>query len=234
MPAEQRGQPYKLGPGRWGLRYYDAGGARKRKSGFSSRSAALAHYRDVLRPQILGLPVARPETTLAQLADVFLERHAAVRSPRTIRTLRERLRRPLKAYGSTPLGELERMSGELADFAAELDGFRYAVMSALRQVLAAGIRWGYLTTIPPRSRARIRFRRLARYAYSRSSSSTRSRLSSARRSGLSSRSAPRPGSGRRNGPGLSVETSIASAERSPFEAQRRTALAARFRSRHEL
>ena len=26
MPATQRGQAYRLGPNRWGLRYYDAAG----------------------------------------------------------------------------------------------------------------------------------------------------------------------------------------------------------------
>ena len=32
MPATQRGQAYRLGPNRWGLRYYDADGNRRRKS----------------------------------------------------------------------------------------------------------------------------------------------------------------------------------------------------------
>ena len=54
MPAEQRGQPYKLGPGRWGLRYYDEHGKRQRKSGFGSRSDALAWFRDLERPRQLG------------------------------------------------------------------------------------------------------------------------------------------------------------------------------------
>jgi hypothetical protein len=42
MPALQRGHAYRLGPSRWGLRYYDAAGARRRKSPFLSKSAALA------------------------------------------------------------------------------------------------------------------------------------------------------------------------------------------------
>ena len=40
MPAIQRGQAYRLGPSKWGLRFYDAGGARRRKSPFPSKSAA--------------------------------------------------------------------------------------------------------------------------------------------------------------------------------------------------
>ena len=54
MPAIQRGQAYRLGPNRWGLRYYDAAGGRRRKSPFPSKSAALAHYRDVIEPELRG------------------------------------------------------------------------------------------------------------------------------------------------------------------------------------
>lgn len=50
MPAIQRGQAYRLGPNRWGLRYYDPAGARRRKSPFPSKSAALAYYRDTIEP----------------------------------------------------------------------------------------------------------------------------------------------------------------------------------------
>ena len=37
MPAIQRGQAYRLGANRWGLRYYDADGKRRRKSPFPSQ-----------------------------------------------------------------------------------------------------------------------------------------------------------------------------------------------------
>lgn len=149
MPAEQRGQPYKLGAGRWGLRYRDEHGKRRRRSPFGSRSAALAWFRDVERPRQLGQAVAPADRTLAEFVDEYLARHAAVRSPRTVRGLRERLRRPVSVYGTTSLRDLERMSGDLADFAAALpDGYRHAVMSALRQALGAACRWGYMSTNP--------------------------------------------------------------------------------------
>ena len=60
MPAIQRGHAYRLGPNRWGLRYYDDDGKRRRKSPFPSKSAALAHYRDVIEPQLRGEPVRCP------------------------------------------------------------------------------------------------------------------------------------------------------------------------------
>src|SRR5919112_727743 len=77
MPATQRGQAYRLGANRWGLRYYDAAGERRRKSPFPSKSAALAHYRDVIEPQLRGEPARLPDLTLAGLVDLYLERHAA-------------------------------------------------------------------------------------------------------------------------------------------------------------
>lgn len=67
MPPTQRGQAYRLGPNRWGLRYYDAAGARRRKSPFPSRSAALAHYRDVIEPQLRGDALEAPALTLGRV-----------------------------------------------------------------------------------------------------------------------------------------------------------------------
>jgi integrase len=103
----------------------------------------------VIEPRLRGEAVALPELTFAELAERFLERHGSVRSPRTVRTLRERLARPLEAFGDVPLLELERMGGDLADFAATLPPrFRYAVMGAVRQTLGAGVRWCYLSVNP--------------------------------------------------------------------------------------
>ena len=65
MPPTQRGQAYKLAPGRWGLRYYDAAGRRQRKSPFASKSAALSHYRDVIEPQLRGESCRCPNSPLA-------------------------------------------------------------------------------------------------------------------------------------------------------------------------
>jgi integrase len=150
MPAEQRGQPYRLKSGRgWGLRYYNREGEREyTEQKFPSRSAAFAHYRDVIAPQLRGdvLPV---ELTLAELADLYLERHATGVSARTIVTLRERLAHATKAYGNVPLRELERMSGELADWQATLpERSRYGIVQALRQTLGAAVRWGYMRCNP--------------------------------------------------------------------------------------
>src|SRR5581483_69210 len=120
MPATQRGQAYRLGPNRWGLRYYDTEGRRRRRSPFPSRSAALAYFRDVIEPELRGEPPPPPELTLAEFVDLFLERHAANVRPKTIAALRWRLGVAVAAFGGVPLRELERMSGELAEWRRRL------------------------------------------------------------------------------------------------------------------
>lgn len=156
MPATQRGQAYRLGPNRWGLRYYDAAGARRRKSPFPSKSAALAHYRDVIEPQLHGAPTA-PRLTLAEFIPVYLERHAASVRSRTIATLQQRLTYAASAFGHVPLRDLDRMAGELASWQAKLpDRSRYGIVQALRQSLEAAVRWGYMTRNPARLAGRNR------------------------------------------------------------------------------
>jgi integrase len=149
MPATQRGQAYRLGPNRWGLRYYDAEGVRCRKSPFPSKSAALTHYRDVIEPQLRGEVVPMPDLTLGEFVPLYLERHHTTVRPRTIEVLRERLGYAVRAYGGVTLREFEGMSGELAGWRKHLpEGSRYAVMQALRQALGAAVRWGYITRNP--------------------------------------------------------------------------------------
>jgi integrase len=148
MPADPRGHVRKLLSGKWQLRYYDREGSRRSGGAFPSKSAALNHYRDVIEPELDGR-TPRPEITFAELVDLYLERHALVRSDRTIRTLRARLRRPVKDYGETKLRELETMGAELAKWRSTLPpAFAYQVMSAMRQIFAAGVRWRYLAANP--------------------------------------------------------------------------------------
>jgi integrase len=148
MPALQRGSVRRLPSGKVQLRYYDQDGQRQTGGVFATRSEAWKHYRDVITPRLNGVE-PKPELTFAELVDLFLARQQSVRSARTVRGARERLRRTLDAYGDVPLVRLERMAGDLADFRATLpERYAHDVMRALRQVLAAGVRWGYLNTNP--------------------------------------------------------------------------------------
>jgi integrase len=149
MPAIQRGSAYRLGPNRWGLRWYDAAGIRRRKSPFASKSAALTHYRDVIEPVLLGEPVAIADVALAEFVDIYLDRHAANVRPRTIPTLRDRLRHAVAAFGDVPLRDLERMPHEIAGWQAKLPPRAgHGIAQAFRQVLDAAVRWERMTRNP--------------------------------------------------------------------------------------
>ncbi len=149
MPATQRGHARRLPSGKWQLRYYGADGNRRTGGAFPSKTAALDHYRHVIEPTLNGSS-PRAELTFAELADVYLARHAQIRSANTIRALRERLARPLAAFGDVPLRELEGMSGDIADFRATLPpgSWQHDIMRALRQTCAAGVRYGHMARNP--------------------------------------------------------------------------------------
>src|SRR4051794_33174417 len=148
MPSIQQGAPYRLGAGRWGVRYRDRSGARRRKSPFPTKHAALRHYREVIEPQLRGEHQSA-DLTLTELVDVYLEQHAARVRARTIVVLRERLGYAIRAFGDVKLHNLERMSGDIAMWQASLpEGSRYGVTQALRQALAAAVRWEYMTSNP--------------------------------------------------------------------------------------
>ena len=91
MPPTQRGSVRKLASGRYQLRYYDREGERHTGGSFATRSAAFAHYRDVVEPQQRGETPSLPDLTLAEFVDLYLDRHAAVARGTTIDTLRARL-----------------------------------------------------------------------------------------------------------------------------------------------
>jgi hypothetical protein len=136
MPAEQRGSLYKTSTG-YGIRWRDNAGSRRYKSGFHSRSAARRWLNDLLDA---GLRDER--LSLMELTEQYLEAHAQVRDARTIRTLRERMKRPLDAFGDLELRDLERRAREIATWQATLpEGSRYGIMQAFRQTLEAGVRW---------------------------------------------------------------------------------------------
>jgi hypothetical protein len=150
MPPANTGHLYELADGSWGVQYRLPDGSRTRRSGFPNKTAARRWHADNVRPAANGRrPVDARELTLRELTDRYIARHARIRSARTIATLRERMRRPLEDYGDVTLAELAGMSDELADWRATLPP-RYAhkVVGALRQVLAAGVRWRLLERNP--------------------------------------------------------------------------------------
>ena len=150
MPATQRGQAYKLGPGHWGLRYYDEDGIRRRKSPFSDKTAALNYYRDVIEPKLRGESAKTRDH--ARRVDRDLRG-----APRDRCAPAHDLRRSATGCvirqsrsGTRTWADLERMSDEIAGLAgaatAGVPG--HGDGRALRQVLDAAVRWGYISRNP--------------------------------------------------------------------------------------
>jgi integrase len=160
MPAEQRGSPYRTKRG-WGVRWYE-NDHRKFRSGFRSKSEALAYFREEIAPR-LGLG-PRPDLTLAELIDRFLAAHAAEVDPRTIRTLKDRLKRPLAQFGDRSLDELARSAADIAAWQAALpEGYRPKIRGAFSQVLDRAVAWKLISENPVRlartGKRRVAFRR---------------------------------------------------------------------------
>ncbi len=144
MPADQEGTVYRTSKG-YGIRFF-RDGKRVRQAGFASKSAARAWLRDVELPRQRGQTVT-DRITLADFTTRYLDRYATLRTPRTVETLRARMRRPLAAFGDVPIIELR--TADIAVFEAGLPPrFRHSVMRGMRQVLAAAVDWQYLTRNP--------------------------------------------------------------------------------------
>ncbi len=91
--------------------------------------------------------------------ELYLERHAAGVRPRTIASLRDRLRHALSAFGDVPLRHLERMTNEIAGWQAQLPPRAgHGIAQALRQVLDAAVRWERMSRNPAKLAGRNRKR----------------------------------------------------------------------------
>jgi integrase len=148
MPAEQHGEPYRTQKG-WGLRYYTEGGQRRRQSGFPSRSAALAWFRNVeLKRQRGETPTVTPPT-LSEHVETYLAAHSVGRDAKTIDVLRFRLAYATRTFGDLRLDELERRVPEIAAWTTTLPvGSRYGIVQAFRQTMAAAVRWNLVGSNP--------------------------------------------------------------------------------------
>jgi integrase len=81
--------------------------------------------------------------------DLFLERHGATIARRSKETLDERLAPARAVFGGWTLRELEGAANDIAAWRASLpESARYRLTLALRQALAAAVRWQYLGRNP--------------------------------------------------------------------------------------
>jgi integrase len=147
MPRPTRGSVYPTKHG-YGIRWPE-GGRRVHQDGFRTRTAARAWFDETVAPR-LRRSGPSPEVTFAEFAAVYLERWEPTVAPRTRRTLRDWLTPALEQFGAFTLAELEGAAADIARWRASLpsDDKRHKSTRALRQVLAAAVRWGYLARDP--------------------------------------------------------------------------------------
>lgn len=103
--------------------------------------------RDRERGRRHGLPFEQGPITFDDLCGRYLEQHQA--SEVTLRTLRERLAYSRRSFGDVLVRELR--AEEIARWNAALPvgpTTRGNALRAMRQVVAAGVEWGYLSTNP--------------------------------------------------------------------------------------
>jgi integrase len=149
MPPANQGSVYQLGPRRYGIRYIGPDGVRRKQSPFASKTEAREWFARVVAPTLRGEQPQKPDLTLSEFVTLYLDRHEADVRPRTIATLRERLGHATKRFGDIPLSEFQRMTDEVAAWRSrQPSGVAYGRTGALRQCLAAAVRWGYIDRNP--------------------------------------------------------------------------------------
>ena len=147
MPAETRGSIYSTRTAGYGIRWLE-GGKRPQQSGFATKTEARRWFAANGAPRLqTGAP--GPRITFDEFCELFLERHGTTVSAATRRTLTTRLAAARDHFGAWKLSELEGATNEIAAWQATLGaGERYRKTKALRQALAAAVRWRYLATNP--------------------------------------------------------------------------------------
>jgi len=104
-------------------------------------------WKDEQSARRVGLPIEREPVTCRDLCARYLAQHQV--SPRTIRTLAERLAYSRAAFGEVQVREL--LSEEIAAWNAALPvgpTTRRNALMAMRQVLRAGVQWEHLSRNP--------------------------------------------------------------------------------------
>lgn len=143
----------KTGQTRHEIRWQEGGKEKRRRF----RTAAEANraeleVKDAARRRRVGLKIDVGPITLAELVERFLTQHQI--RPQSLVALRSALKHTVAAFGDVRVRELR--PEEIARWNANLDlapRTRTHALKALRQVLTAGVEWGYLDISPARPSA---------------------------------------------------------------------------------
>src|SRR3954470_909918 len=126
--------------GGWAIRYRDARGISRQRGGFRTKGEAKLALDDELRKARLGR-LYRPDVTLQQLVDAFLEQYEG--APASKSWLRYYLIKATDEWGREPIDELNAL--DIARWRSKMpETMRHGAHRALRQVLASAVRWQWI------------------------------------------------------------------------------------------
>lgn len=132
-----------------GIRWIEQGRTvRRGKPPFPTKTAARDWFDQNVKPRLRSAaPAPSAERPFDEFCERFLE--AQTTAPSTVATLRDRLRPARERFGNWKLSDLEYAAADIAAWRASLpEGSRFRHTAALRQCLAAAVRWRYLTRNP--------------------------------------------------------------------------------------
>lgn len=126
--------------GGWSIRFRDARGVRRQRGGFRTKAEAKTVLDDELRRARLG-PLYRPDVTLRELVDAFLDQYQGAASSKD--RLDQYLGKATARFGDVPVVELNAL--EVSRWRASLpQTMRHGAHRALRQALGAAVRWQWI------------------------------------------------------------------------------------------
>jgi integrase len=148
MPRPTRGSTYAV-KGGFGIRWQTGGVEHRNPGPFRTRTAARDWFDQHAKPNIRrGTPT--PEITFNQFCDDYLQRWGVDVMPRTRTTIQHWLTPARQRFGSWTLAELEGAANDINRWRSRIptDDARHKQTRAIRQVLEAAVRWGYINRNP--------------------------------------------------------------------------------------
>ena len=138
------GQIFRAPGGSWAIRWRDVTGRRHQRNGFVTKAEAKAVLDEELKRARLGV-LHRPDRTLRELVEAFLEQYDA--APSSADWIRTNVAAAVDRFGDRSIGMLHAQ--EIGAWRATLHGAkRYRAHRALRQVLEAAVRWKWIEENP--------------------------------------------------------------------------------------